>query len=258
MQLNLARVHARLEFLRLINWKVAWAATQGALDLADASSIKVFGTEFYLEAFRLLMEILGPARLPEARTRPDSVLQSRLERMYRGLIILTFGGGMNEVQRDLIAVFGLGMPLATAVARNADGLLIHRRAAGPSQDLAEPDPRGPSVTHERLKELEAGGETFDRELWAELAEAGLLGIALPEAQGGGGLGFLEAALVLEQVGRTVAPVPYCATVVLGALPIARVRHRRAAGTRCLPGVVGRRRRSLTAALVEVGADPLDP
>ena len=60
VQVNLARVHAKLEFLRLINWKVAWAATQGRLDVADASTIKVFGTEFYLEAFRLLMEILGP------------------------------------------------------------------------------------------------------------------------------------------------------------------------------------------------------
>ena len=60
MQLNLARVHARLEFLRLINWKVAWDATAGrASTSADASTIKVFGTEFYLEAFRLLMEVLG-------------------------------------------------------------------------------------------------------------------------------------------------------------------------------------------------------
>jgi alkylation response protein AidB-like acyl-CoA dehydrogenase len=57
----LARVYAELEFLRLINWKVAWQATQGHLDVADASTIKVFGTEFYLRAFRSLMEILGQA-----------------------------------------------------------------------------------------------------------------------------------------------------------------------------------------------------
>jgi alkylation response protein AidB-like acyl-CoA dehydrogenase len=111
VQLNLARVHARLEFLRLMNWKIASAAAKGALQPADASSTKVFGTEFYLEAFRLLMEILGQnSYLKE--TAPGSVLQSRLEHSYRGLIILTFGGGVNEVQRDLIAVFGLGMPLA--------------------------------------------------------------------------------------------------------------------------------------------------
>ncbi len=61
VQVHLARIHARLEFLRLINWKVAWTATQGHLDVADASTIKVFGTEFYLEAFRLLMEVVGQA-----------------------------------------------------------------------------------------------------------------------------------------------------------------------------------------------------
>jgi alkylation response protein AidB-like acyl-CoA dehydrogenase len=79
--------------------------------VADASSIKVFGTEFYLEAFRLLFEIVGQ----RGYLRPgseDQVLKGRLERLYRGMIILTFGGGTNEIQRDLIAVFGLGMPRA--------------------------------------------------------------------------------------------------------------------------------------------------
>src|SRR5919106_1925240 len=111
VQVHLARVAARLEFLRLANWKVAWDATQNRLDVADASTIKVFGTEFYLEAFRLLFEIIGqPGYLKQES--PDSVLKARLERYYRSLIILTFGGGVNEVQRDLIAVFGLDMPMA--------------------------------------------------------------------------------------------------------------------------------------------------
>ena len=61
MQVHLARVYARLEFLKLINWKVAWTATQGQLDVADASTTKVFGTEFYMEAFRLLLEVVGQA-----------------------------------------------------------------------------------------------------------------------------------------------------------------------------------------------------
>jgi alkylation response protein AidB-like acyl-CoA dehydrogenase len=111
VQLSLARVHARLEFLRLMNWKISSEASKGALQPADASSTKVFGTEFYLEAFRLLMEILGQNAYLKDQA-PGSLLESRLEHMYRGLIILTFGGGVNEVQRDLIAVFGLGMPLA--------------------------------------------------------------------------------------------------------------------------------------------------
>jgi alkylation response protein AidB-like acyl-CoA dehydrogenase len=112
VQLNLARVDARLEFLKLINWKVAWTATQKRLDVADASSIKVFGTEFYLEAFRLLMEVVGPLAYLKAGA-PEAAMKSRLERMYRSLIILTYGGGTNEIQRDLISVFGLGMPMAS-------------------------------------------------------------------------------------------------------------------------------------------------
>jgi len=111
VQLNLARVHAGLEFLKLINWKVAWTATEGSLDVADASTIKVFGTEFYLEAFRLLMEVLGPRAYLD-RNSVGSILKGRLEMNYRSLLILTFGGGTNEIQRDLIGMFGLGLPRA--------------------------------------------------------------------------------------------------------------------------------------------------
>jgi alkylation response protein AidB-like acyl-CoA dehydrogenase len=110
VQLSLARVHANLEFLRLINFEVAWSAEQGhALDPASASAVKVFGTEFYMEALRLLQEVVGPA----ANVRADqagTVLGDRLGFMLRGLHILTFGGGTNELQRDLIALFGLNMP----------------------------------------------------------------------------------------------------------------------------------------------------
>lgn len=111
VQVHLARVAARLEFLRLANWRVAWNSIRGTMDIAAASTIKVFGTEFYLEAFRLLFEVIGQCGYLREGA-PDSVLKSRLERYYRSLLILTFGGGVNEVQRDLIAVFGLGMPMA--------------------------------------------------------------------------------------------------------------------------------------------------
>ncbi len=111
VQLNLARVHAGLEYLKLINWKVAWTATEGEMDVADASSIKTYGTEFYLEAFRLLMEVLGPRSYLQTESA-GSILRGRLETNYRSLVILTFGGGTNEIQRDLIAMFGLGLPRA--------------------------------------------------------------------------------------------------------------------------------------------------
>lgn len=109
VQMNLAKVHAGLEFLRLINWKVAWTATHAPLDISDASTTKIFGTEFYLEAFRLLMEIIGPEAYL-AHTSQAAAIKGRLEYNYRSLLILTFGGGTNEIQRDLIAMFGLGMP----------------------------------------------------------------------------------------------------------------------------------------------------
>ncbi len=109
VRIALARVHAKLEFLRLINWKVAWNGTQGRLDVADASSIKVFGTEFYMEALRTLSEVVGQSGYLR-RGSPEEVLHGRLEAYTRGLVILTFGGGTNEIQRDLIAIFGLGMP----------------------------------------------------------------------------------------------------------------------------------------------------
>ena len=112
------------------------------------------------------------------------------------------------------------------------------------------------LSHERLMEVEGGDDNFDRELWANLAEAGVLGISLPEDVGGGGYGFLEAAIVLEQVGRAVAPIPYLETVVLGALPIAEFGTAEQKKS-LLPGVASGET-ILTAALIEPGADPLKP
>lgn len=109
VQVHLARVHAKLEGLRLINYKVAWGAGQGRTSVQDSSATKVYGTELYCEAYGLLLEILGADGLLR-RGSPGALLHATLERAYRGTLILTFGGGTNEIQRDLIAVFGLRMP----------------------------------------------------------------------------------------------------------------------------------------------------
>jgi 3-oxocholest-4-en-26-oyl-CoA dehydrogenase alpha subunit len=109
VQLNLARVHAKAEFLKLLNWRVASAG--GVLGRADASATKVFGTEFAVEAYRLLMEVLG-ARGVVRSGSPGEVLAGRIERAHRAALILTFGGGTNEVQRDIIAAAALGLPLS--------------------------------------------------------------------------------------------------------------------------------------------------
>jgi 3-oxocholest-4-en-26-oyl-CoA dehydrogenase alpha subunit len=108
VRLHLARIQAGLEFLKLINWKSAWSLTRGRIDPADASATKVFGTEFFCQAYRMMLEIMGPAGAVKAGS-PEAILRGRVERSYRGTLILTFGGGTNEVQRDLISGFGLGM-----------------------------------------------------------------------------------------------------------------------------------------------------
>jgi len=73
----------------------------------------------------------------------------------------------------------------------------------------------------RLRELEQTDGWFADDVWRALAKADLLGIALPEADGGGGYGIIEACLIAQQIGRTVAPVPYLSTIVASALPVAR-------------------------------------
>jgi hypothetical protein len=75
------------------------------------------------------------------------------------------------------------------------------------------------ATHDRLKAVKAMPERVDRALWRELAKANLLGVAIEERFGGNGGGLTELAIVLEEVGRAVAPVPVYPTLVLGALPI---------------------------------------
>src|SRR4029078_9239657 len=72
-----------------------------------------------------------------------------------------------------------------------------------------------ATTLERTKQVVADHDGFDRDLWHALAEGGLVGISLPESVGGAGLGFLETCIVLEEVGRTAAPVPALA-VMAGA------------------------------------------
>ncbi len=109
-----------------------------------------------------------------------------------------------------------------------------------------------SVTVEKVKAVEASVDRVDRDLWRALADAGLLGVVLPEDIGGSGLGPIELCLLLEQQGRVVAPVPLWATLVLGALPIAEFGSA-AQRREWLPGVVSGDV-LLTAALAEPGVN----
>jgi alkylation response protein AidB-like acyl-CoA dehydrogenase len=87
--------------------------TVGSLEMADASAAKVYGSEFFIEVYRLLGEVLGQASLVKSTSEAGQVLSGRLERLYRTASIITFGGGANEIQRDIISAAGLWMPRAS-------------------------------------------------------------------------------------------------------------------------------------------------
>jgi alkylation response protein AidB-like acyl-CoA dehydrogenase len=109
VQQNLARIYAKAQVLRLMNWKQAWAASKGQPQMADSSAIKVYGSELNIEAYRALMEVMSAPGIL-AKGSPGAVLAGMIESSYRNGLILTFGGGTNEIQRDIIAMAGMGMP----------------------------------------------------------------------------------------------------------------------------------------------------
>lgn len=105
---EIATAHARLEALRLMNWRMTWATETGEPSMADSSMVKVFGTETVVAVYRTLLGVVGQAGLIRAG-HPGAVLAGRLEKAGRHAQINTFGGGVNEVQRELIAARALGM-----------------------------------------------------------------------------------------------------------------------------------------------------
>lgn len=107
----LAECYAKLEAMRLINFRIAADLEQGKMDIALASITKVYGSESSIEILRKLIDIVGM----NGMVREDSAaafLMGELEYEVRASVTLTFGGGVNEIQRELIAQFGIGMPRA--------------------------------------------------------------------------------------------------------------------------------------------------
>jgi alkylation response protein AidB-like acyl-CoA dehydrogenase len=108
---NLALVHNGLETLKMLCWKQAWSMQYGEPDMAGSSAAKVYGTEFFVEAYRMMLEVLGQTgTLCEGSQGAE--LRGKLEQRYRFGSILTFGGGTNEIQREIIAAAGLWLPRA--------------------------------------------------------------------------------------------------------------------------------------------------
>jgi alkylation response protein AidB-like acyl-CoA dehydrogenase len=109
VQSALARVEAQVEAYKLLNLRVNCSMSDGALGMGEASAVKVFGTELTQQVAHQLLEVLGP---PGTRKDDAAPLRGALESAYRIAVINTFGGGANEVQRDIVAMAGLGMPRA--------------------------------------------------------------------------------------------------------------------------------------------------
>jgi alkylation response protein AidB-like acyl-CoA dehydrogenase len=107
----LAECYARMEAMRLINFRIAADLEAGGMDVALASTTKVYGSEGVIEILRRLMDIVGASALVRAGSSA-ALLMGELEFEVRANTINTFGGGANEIQRELIAQFGLGMPRA--------------------------------------------------------------------------------------------------------------------------------------------------
>jgi alkylation response protein AidB-like acyl-CoA dehydrogenase len=109
VQANLARARAHVEVLRLLTWRQAWNIDRGRLDPAESSTVKVFGSESFIRVYQWLLEVLGQEGYLKEGS-PGARLRGRVERYYRSSLTFTFGGGTNEIQRDIIATAGLGMP----------------------------------------------------------------------------------------------------------------------------------------------------
>ncbi len=111
VQSNLARALAHVEVLKLLTRRQASGIDSGRLDAAESSTVKVFGSESFVKIYQLLLEVMGPLGSVKDGS-PGTILRGRIETYYRTTLVLTFGGGVNEVQRDIIAMVGLGMPRA--------------------------------------------------------------------------------------------------------------------------------------------------
>jgi 3-oxocholest-4-en-26-oyl-CoA dehydrogenase alpha subunit len=111
VQEDLARTYALLEAQKLLNWRMTNAVAEETLGPGDSSAVKVFGTESTVEILRRLLGIVGTAGYLRPG-EPGAVLSGELERAGRSAQINTFGGGVNEVQREILATAGLGMKRA--------------------------------------------------------------------------------------------------------------------------------------------------
>jgi alkylation response protein AidB-like acyl-CoA dehydrogenase len=111
VQACLGEAYAKLEAMKVMNWRMAWQMGSGDPSPVISSAVKVYCTEVLTEVYRLLLEVLGVS----GTIRKDSagaLLEGEIEVEARGCQINTYGGGVNEIQREIVAMMGLGLPRA--------------------------------------------------------------------------------------------------------------------------------------------------
>ena len=106
---TLAELIVEVEVLKMLNLYVAWLITNGVVPYAEASVVKVFGSELFQRVNHTLLEIMGDFGQLQAGSEWAPV-RGRIEQDLRSDVIQTFGGGATEVQRNIIAMAGLGLP----------------------------------------------------------------------------------------------------------------------------------------------------
>ncbi len=106
---TLAELIMEVEVLKMLNYQVAWLITNGVVPYAEASMVKVFGSQLYQKVNQTLLQIMG--QYGQLKTQSKwAPLRGRVEKAFRSDIVFIFGGGALEVQKNIIAMAGLGMP----------------------------------------------------------------------------------------------------------------------------------------------------
>ena len=240
--------------MKLIVYKQSWAMTEGVLEMADASAAKVYCSEGFIEIYRMLGR--SSARRPcQAGCAQTTAEAGKLERLYRTASIITFGGGANEIQRDIISAAGCGCP-GPAVEPGIRGMEF-----GFSQEQQEVRELARKILSEQVSAAslaaydEFRSPRFDTALWQQLLSAGLPAWRWSSVTAAW-VWFMELALFIEEVGRSIAPLPAIATAYRHA-PIQQFRQRGHEGGDSAGG--GNGELLLTAALAEhLNDDPAEP
>ena len=218
VQLNLARVHAKAEVLKLINWELA-STEDAAPSPADASAAKVFGTELATEAYRLLMEVLGTAAT--LRTGLARRAAARPDRAHAPVV--PDPDLRRRHQRDPARHHrhGRARPAPSEPVRT-DSTWISRLPKPPTTSAAWCAPSPNRCARPSTSVTSTGWTTASTTTCGPSScDADILSTAAPESLGGGGFGVLEQVAVLVALGRQMAAVPYLESAVLAAGALAK-------------------------------------